>query len=50
MDVRSARTSAHSDAMDRILGKLYHYLMDNELDKLKDTFWTEFDEFNSKSG
>jgi hypothetical protein len=50
MDVRSARTSAHNDAMDRILGKLYHFLMDNELDKLKDTFWTEFDEFNSKSG
>ena len=36
--------------MDRLLGKLYHRLTDNELDAVKDKFWTEYEEFINKTG
>lgn len=49
-DVKSGRDSDTNEAMDRILTKMYHYYKDEELDALKDLFWTEHEEFLNKYG
>jgi hypothetical protein len=36
--------------MDRILNKMYHNLTDDELGGVKDMFWTEWNEFSTKTG
>jgi hypothetical protein len=50
MDVRTARSTEVTDAMDRILSKFYYRMKEDELGELKDTFWTEWDEFINKTG
>jgi hypothetical protein len=49
-DVRVERAGVHNDAMDRLLTKMNYNLTEEELGELKDTFWTEFDEFTTKTG
>jgi hypothetical protein len=49
-DVKSGRDKDTNEAMDRILTKMYHYLKDEEMDVMKDLFWTEHDEFLNKYG
>jgi hypothetical protein len=53
-DVKAGRAGEYgwemTEAMDRILNKMYHNLKDDELGELKDNFWTEYDEFSNKVG
>jgi Protein of unknown function (DUF 659) len=50
VDVKACKTGDNNEAMDRILGKMYYRLTEEELGTLKDTFWTEWDEFSTKTG
>jgi hypothetical protein len=50
MDVKAGRTGQNTAAMDRILDKFYHNCTEEELGKIKDIFWTEFEEFHNKTG
>jgi Protein of unknown function (DUF 659) len=50
VDVKTARNGDSNNAMDRILNKMYHNRTDDELGVIKDLFWTEWNEFNSKTG
>jgi hypothetical protein len=49
-DVKASKTGDHNEAMDRILTKMYHNRNDEELGNVKDKFWTEWEDFNSKTG
>lgn len=49
-DAKEGRSAESNLAMDLLLGKLYHRLTEDELDAVKDKFWTEYDEFISKTG
>lgn len=49
-DVKSARNVFSNQAMDRILNKLYHNLTEDELGGVKDKFWTEWNDFSTKTG
>jgi hypothetical protein len=49
-DVKVSRCGASNEAMDRMLSKLYHNLKEDELGCIKDTFWTEYDEFSNRTG
>lgn len=50
IDVKNGRTRESNEAMDRILNKQYHNLTEDELGMVKDKFWTEFNEFSTKTG
>jgi hypothetical protein len=49
-DCSEGRTSQHHAAMDRLLSRLYHRLREHELGELKDKFWTEYEEFSTRTG
>jgi hypothetical protein len=49
-DVKAGRTGQNTAAMDRILDKFYHNCTEEELGRIKDIFWTEFEEFHNKTG
>ena len=49
-DCFDGRVGCHHDSVDRILGKFYYRLTEAELDEVKDTFWTEFEQFATKTG
>ena len=48
--VKVGRTGQNTAAMDRILDKFYHNCTEEELGRIKDIFWTEFEEFHNKMG
>ena len=48
--VKQNREGYHDTAMDRILQKMYHYLTEEELGNVMDTFWTEYDTFVNRTG
>jgi hypothetical protein len=49
-DAKRNKAPEHAEAMDRVLKKLYHNRPNDILDGMKDTFWTEWDMFQSKDG
>ena len=49
-DVRLGQKPSHDNAMDRILAKFYHHLKDDEMGQVLDKFWTEYNEFGTKTG
>ena len=49
-DVKANRTGADNAAMDRVLNKLLHGNNETEMGMLKDSFWTEWEMFHSRSG
>lgn len=49
-DVKAGITSGSNESMDRILDKMYHRMTEEELGQVKDTFWTEWNEFSNKTG
>ena len=49
-DVKANRTGDDNAAMDRVLNKLLHGNNEVEMGELKDSFWTEWEMFHSRSG
>ena len=49
-DVKNNRIAMDNWAMDRILDKFYYRETETERGRIKDAFWTEFSEFNNKTG
>lgn len=49
-DVKESRSGVSDVAMDRLLKKMYHNLKEDEMGKVMDKFWTEFDSFSNKRG
>jgi hypothetical protein len=52
-DVRENHTGEHRDAIEQLIDRLFGHEVDydeDEMREMKDTFWTEFDQFHGKEG